>query len=170
MKAGLVVMSGLPGVGKTTLARGVATHLGAVYVRIDSVEAALRKDHISEPIGSAGYVVAHAIAADNLALGRMVVADSVNPWMLTRDAWCALAERHRAECFEVEVVCTDEAEHRRRVECRSNDVPGLVLPTWKDVREREYHAWTRERIVVDTARRDPDACVKDLLERLASDR
>lgn len=52
---------------------------------------------------------------------------------------------------EVEVVCSDEAEHRRRVEQRSIDVPGLVLPTWAAVQQHDYAPWSTRRLVVDTA-------------------
>jgi len=38
----LVVLSGLPGVGKTTVARDLAVASGAVHLRIDSIEQALR--------------------------------------------------------------------------------------------------------------------------------
>ena len=38
----LVVVSGLPGVGKTTISRELTRAIGAVYVRIDSIDQALR--------------------------------------------------------------------------------------------------------------------------------
>ena len=38
----LVVLSGLPGVGKTTIARELVRATGAVYLRIDSIEQVLR--------------------------------------------------------------------------------------------------------------------------------
>jgi adenylate kinase family enzyme len=37
----LVVFGGLPGTGKTTLSRAVAEALGAVWLRIDAIEAAI---------------------------------------------------------------------------------------------------------------------------------
>jgi predicted kinase len=40
----LVVLSGLPGVGKTAIARELAVAMGAVHVRIDSIEQALRNE------------------------------------------------------------------------------------------------------------------------------
>jgi predicted kinase len=38
----LIIFGGLPGVGKTAIARELARKLGAVYVRIDSIEQAIR--------------------------------------------------------------------------------------------------------------------------------
>jgi hypothetical protein len=80
----LIVLAGLPGVGKTTIARELARTLPAVHVRVDSIEQALRRTGLA--VEEEGYVVAHAIAADNLRAGLTVVADCVNPWPVTRDA------------------------------------------------------------------------------------
>jgi predicted kinase len=73
----LIVLSGLPGVGKTTIARELACALAAVYLRIDSIEQALRQAGLA--VKAEGYAVAHAVAADNLRAGQTVVADCVNP-------------------------------------------------------------------------------------------
>ena len=81
----LIVMSGLPGVGKTTIARELARSLSAVHVRIDSIEHVLRQAGLV--VEGEGYAIAYSVAADNLRVGRTVVADSVNPWPLTRDEW-----------------------------------------------------------------------------------
>ena len=74
----LIVFGGLPGSGKTTLAREMARELGAVHLRIDSIEVALKRAGVEE-MRDVGYRVAYAVAEDNLKLGRTVVADSVNP-------------------------------------------------------------------------------------------
>jgi predicted kinase len=159
----LIVFSGLPGVGKTAIARELARTIGAVHLRIDSIEQALRTAGVH--VVSEGYEAGYAVAEDNLRIGRTVIADCVNPWPLTRDAWRSVAKRTRAAVFDVEIVCSDAAEHKRRVESREPDIVGHTLPTWQDVVERNYHVWDRDRLVVDTARSDVAASVKAIVER-----
>lgn len=118
----LIVFGGLPGVGKTTIARDLARRMGAVFLRIDSIESALRESgRLAAGVEDAGYRAACAVAEDNLRGGRIVIADCVNPLRLTRDAWRAVAARAAAGILEVEVVCSDTAEHpppRRRARYR----------------------------------------------------
>ena len=141
--------------------------VGATYLRIDSIEQAMRDSSLAiHPAEDAGYVVGYAVAEDNLRLGRTVVADSVNPIELSRAAWLSVAERAGCEGIEVETVCSDEAEHRKRVESRSADISGLRLPTWQDVLNRQYHSWDRDHIVIDTAGKSVNQCVDELLSGL----
>jgi predicted kinase len=159
-KATLISFSGLPGTGKSSIARGIAAEIGAVWLRIDSIEHAVRESGVvAGSIDDAGYRAAYAIAEDNLRLGRDVVGDSVNGWMLTRNAWRDAGLRAGAEVVEVEVICTDAEEHRRRIENRAVDVPGLRLPDWHAVVTRDYHPWDRDHLTIDTAGRSIAACV-----------
>lgn len=145
----LIILSGLPGVGKTTIAREIVWTIVATHVRVDSIEQALRGAGLE--IRDEGYRVAYAVAEDNLRLGQIVVADSVNPWALTRNDWRAVAERAGVPSLDVEVVCSDIDEHRQRVDSRKPDIPEHKLPTWQQVLARDYHPWDRERLVIDTA-------------------
>lgn len=145
----LIILSGLPAVGKTSIARELVWTVVATHVRVDSIEQALRNG--GWEVRDEGYRVAYAIAEDNLRLGQIVVADCVNPWPLTRNEWRSIADRVRVPALEVEIVCSDVDEHRRRVESRQPDISGHKLPTWQQVLARDYHAWDRERLVIDTA-------------------
>ena len=161
----LYIFAGLPGSGKSTLAQAVARRCNAVYLRIDTVEQALR-DLCSVDVQGEGYRLAYRIASDNLRVGRSVVADSCNPIELTRREWEQVAQESDVAYFNIEVICSDSREHRRRVETRAAEVAGLKLPTWQDVESREYHDWTVDRIIVDTAGRSAAECADDLLSTL----
>lgn len=164
----LVVLSGLPGVGKTAVARELARVTGAVHVRIDSIEQALR--NAGWRVEGEGYGVAYAVAEDNLRLGRSVIADCVNPWPLTRSEWRSVADRAGTPVVDVEIVCSDAHEHRRRVESRSPDIAGHRLPTWSEVVERDYRAWTDERLLIDTARSTVEESVQRILSVILTDK
>lgn len=162
----LIVFAGLPGTGKSTLANELARKLHATYLRIDSIEQAITGSSLGiHPVEEAGYLVGYALAEDNLCNGGTVIADSVNPLRLTRNAWLAVAERAGRDCIEVEIICSDPAEHRKRIETRSPDISGLKLPAWQEVLDREYHPWDRDRVVIDTAGKSIKQSFDDLLTR-----
>ncbi|GAB3582107.1 2-C-methyl-D-erythritol 4-phosphate cytidylyltransferase [Calidifontibacter terrae] len=134
----LIVLAGLPGVGKSTIARALATRLRAAYVRVDTIEQAMRDSGEIERPSVGGYAVGYAVTADQLSCGVSVVADSVNPLEVTRSAWRQVADHAGARVLEVEIVCSDETEHERRVTDRIADIAGLVPPTWGQVMDHGY--------------------------------
>ena len=148
----LIILGGLPATGKTTIGRELARQIGAVFLRIDSIEQAIRDSAIAgDRVDDAGYRVGYAVAEDNLRAGRTVVADSVNPIATTRGGWRAVASRAGARAIEVELVCSDRVAHRARVDARIPDIPGHRVPTWQEVADREYEPWHGDRLIIDTA-------------------
>ena len=161
----LIALAGLPGVGKTSIARELARAIGAVHLRIDSIEQAILTAGAGlEAMDDAGYRVAYAVAEDNLRVGRTVIGDAVNPLPITRDAWRDVASRAGTPFVEIEFVCSDRTEHRRRVEERLRQ--GATRPTWADVEARDYRAWNREHLVIDTAGRTIDEIVASVTESI----
>ena len=146
----LIVFSGLPATGKTTLAKALARQTGALYLRIDTIEQALRD--AGGAVGANGYRVANAVALGNLQLGNRVVVDGVNPVAESRQAWRDVAAMAGVVLLDVQVVCSDLAEHQRRAETRTVDVPGLVPPSWASVLAHEYEPWPVALLTLDTAR------------------
>lgn len=136
-----------------------------MYLRIDTVEQGLR-DLCNFKVEGEGYRLSYRIAQDNLRLGTSVIADSCNPMALTRSEWNEVAVKSNAYFVNIEVVCSDASEHRNRVEDRASTVEGLKLPTWKDVENREYHSWSNERLVIDTAGKTSSESISELLVSL----
>ncbi len=159
----LVTISGLPATGKTTVCRELVRRVGAVHVRIDTIEQALvDSGTATHPVGPVGYDVAYALTTDYLRQGHVVLAESVNPLPITRDSWRATARRAGVPALDVEVVCTDRAEHRRRAENRAIDIPGLAGPTWQQIEDRDYQPWDTDRLVVDTTDRAAEDCAEEI--------
>lgn len=80
--------------------------------------------------------------------------------------WEQVALSAKASYVNIQILCSDTREHRLRVETRAPTVPGLKLPTWIEVENREYHDWTVERIVIDTAGRTELECIEELISKL----
>lgn len=117
-RAGLIVVGGLPATGKTSIARPLASSLDAAYLRIDTIESAIKRSGEVPKLETVGYIVGYALARDQLRNGLLCVTECVNPIKLTRDAWREVALEEGAWLLDVEVTCSDSTQHRARVEGR----------------------------------------------------
>ena len=158
----LTVVGGLPAVGKTAVCREVLRLRAEArprsrpptWLRIDSIEQALRDsgEMLPDMPAGAGYYVAAAVARDVLTSGGDVLVECVNPLPLTRRLWEETASALGCRFLAVEIVCSDKAEHRRRVQQRVSDIEGLELPDWRAVERRDYAPWPEADLRLDTAR------------------
>ncbi len=165
----LIIFSGLPGTGKSTVASELAQRIGATWLRIDSIEQAMTDPSRNmRPVADEGYKVGYAVAEDNLRLGRTVIADSVNPIEITRRAWRDVADKAGTQSIEVEFICSDRSQHRNQVENREVKVSGLKLPSWQEVLDRNYEPWDRDHIVIDTSGKSVEQSVEELLREFAA--
>ena len=153
-----MVIGGLPAVGKTAVCRALLGERPMTppmtWLRVDSIEQALRRSGEMAPDmpGGAGYYAAAAVAGDVLSTGGDVLVECVNPLPITRRLWERTAVDAGSRLLQVELVCSDRDEHRRRVEQRVSDIEGLVLPDWRDVLQRDYAPWPEADLRLDTGR------------------
>ncbi|QQA41598.1 AAA family ATPase [Pelagovum pacificum] len=164
----LIALTGLPATGKSTLARGLAARLGAVHLRIDTIEQALKSSVFApvEEVIDHGYLVAWGVARDNLSIGQVVIGDSVNGVPETRAGWQAAA-RDVAPIVTLWVTCSDAVSHRARAEGRASDIPGLTYPDWPEIEAREFHPCPEATATLDTAGQTPAESLETALHLLA---
>lgn len=166
----LVAMAGLPGTGKSTIAAVIGERLSKPVVSVDPIESSILRAGIDsdQPTGLAAYLVAETLAESIIRSGRGLIVDAVNAVDPAREQWVSLAERTGETLKFVEVVCSDAAVHRSRLEARSRNLPHVAEPTWHAVEQSldEYAEWTGPsgeiaRITVDSA--EP---LDDIVERV----
>lgn len=164
----LYVLSGLPGSGKTTLAKLLSNKTKAAYIRIDTIEQGLR-DLCDYDVFAEGYRLAHRIVKDNLQNRISVVADSCNPIALSRNEWEQVAKGSGVAILNIYLHCSDQHEHQRRIENRVSDIEGLNLPSWQRVLKREFEHWDNadnNLVSIDTSDKTPNECLQILLDKL----
>ena len=165
----LIIFSGLPGTGKSSIASVLAKKINAFYIRIDTIEQTLASVNGggkgSDP---SGYVIAYALCKENIANNpdAVVITDSVNATKMTRDHFRKIAISVHKPFIEREVICSDKNEHRKRVENRCGDIEGMNLPNWERVMKRKYEKWDREHLVIDSAKFSIQESVELILNRL----
>lgn len=154
MNGVLVVMSGLPGTGKSSIANALGRELGAPVLSVDPIEAAIWRSGVppSFETGLAAYEVAAVLAQHQLSLGLTVITDSVSSLEVARDMWRRAAAGADSRLSVIEVICSDEDVHRQRLAERSRDIEGFPEPSWEDVQARrsEWQPWDAERLVLDS--------------------
>ena len=166
----LIAMAGLPGTGKSRLARLLARDLGAVMLSVDPVEDAfLRAGAVHDDVtGLGAYLAVESVAQENLLLGNAVIVDAVNDHPAARQQWIDLAARTATRLWFVEVYLADERLHRERLVARGSRYPALPEPGWDSLaaRARALADWADPRLRLDASLDDAEllAAAKDWLD------
>ena len=136
-----ITLAGLPGTGKTTLARLLAKKLSLVYLRLDCIEVPFYRYNATSGSKGEGYDAIVNLARENLNLGLGVIVDTVNPLHLTRKSFRDLAKETNANFLQFELKTNNLLLHKKRIEQRKADIVGHNLPTWNKVLNVEYEEW-----------------------------
>ncbi len=169
-----MVLCGLPGTGKSTLAELAAGQLGVPGFSFDWFLGTLtpfgvvREDNAA-PLGN--QLMTSALARQ-LRAGQGAVLDGGGFQRAERARWRAVTERLGGRFIGVECVCPDEAVHHRRVESRGRDIPGwpatVSLEHVARMRER-WEPWDEPHLVLNTLQ-PPEASVARIVSAVHGDR
>jgi predicted kinase len=152
----LIVMSGLPGSGKSAIAEQVAQRLKLPVFSVDPIESAMLQAGIERSFetGLAAYLVAEALAGEQLKLGNSVIIDAVNAEEEAKGVWRGLARKHGLALTVLLVMVSDRALHQKRIEARVRGLHGFREVTWDmvEARERVFTAWKEPALTLDASR------------------
>lgn len=172
MTGRLVVVSGLPGVGKTTVAEIVAARTRSVHLSIDAVEESILACGLPSgwKVGVAAYEAVRVMSEQNLQLGHDVIVDAVNDSEQARQTWRTAASRTCARIEFVYLVVSDVHEHERRLASRDRGLVHVGEPSWTEVQGRRavYAAWSDVVLEFDMAALSSDEVADALIARLGT--
>jgi predicted kinase len=156
----LIVFAGLPGTGKSSLARGLARELRTAYLDKDTIkDCAMRLagemslEQGAKLAGALSYELLIDLARDNLTLGSAVVVDSPAAYRTFREKIKAMARAVKADLKLIECICTDEQMLRDRVERRGQALPAYRTRDWQTYQQdrNRFERITDPHLIVDTA-------------------
>jgi predicted kinase len=162
----LLQLSGVPGAGKSTLARSLASDLDLVVLDSDVVKSALMATDV--PFAAAGpatYAAVLAVAADLLAQGRSVVVDSPCRYAELLAAGQQVAADAEVPYRLLELWADDPAELLPRLTARAArpsqvtpavspwelGTPAETLRGWQEQLVRPETGWLRVDALADPA-------------------
>lgn len=150
----LILFAGMPGSGKTTLARIVAQQLKLPIFSKDRVQRVLRDHHLAAENTGDGYYIILDMADEQLSLGVSVVLDATFPLDHFRMVASETAARHQARFCAFYCYCSDDALWQERMSSRVQYVPGWKPVGWDDVlRMRQYYQpWDDNALTIDSLR------------------
>jgi predicted kinase len=148
----LIIFAGMPGSGKTTLARVVAEALRIPMLAKDRVQRVLRDRDLADPSSGEGYYLILDLADEQLSLGVSAILDATFPLDHFRSVASDIAERHHARFCAVYCYCSDKTVWRARMEQRVQYIPGWKPVGWEDVeRMRDYYQpWRENALAIDS--------------------
>jgi predicted kinase len=152
----MIVFSGLPGTGKSSLAESIGRQLGIPVFAKDWLEASLISSGLGsidnlKQLGFAGYELLTVLAERQLMLNQSVILDSVASTQNIRTKWYQLAQQYGANWLVIECICSDERIHRARLKDRRRNIPGWHELEWADIEKVQgyYPPWEEEHLVLD---------------------
>jgi len=137
----LIIFSGLPGTGKTTLSRKLAAHTQKPLLAIDTLfEIPENMLACADPFWESLIHILLAFTEDQLALGLSVIVDSVFMGE-DREQARQLAIKHKADFKAIHAFNSDERMWEKRLTARQLQYPEIEMASWASVQEQRKDFW-----------------------------
>ncbi len=163
----LLQMAGMPGSGKSALARVLGRRAGAVAIDKDVLKSAALAAGVAEAqAGAVAYETMFALAGHLLGQGWSVILDSPSFWDTIPEKGAAIAAERHVPYYFIECFCPDTHELARRL----HDRPRLASHPGEEALdvERQTLTPTGPYLRVDTTQ-PLERCLEIALDYLGLD-
>ncbi len=146
----LILISGLPGTGKSRISRELASHVGAVHISSDSIrKKMLERRTYSEEEKALVYSEMVSQVSASLFEGKNVIADATFYKASLRRRMKEAAEKAGTDFFMVECTLPEE-KVKERISSRRKGDSEAKYREYLIVKEA-FEPFTGERIIIDTS-------------------
>ena len=141
MQSTLVIFSGLPGTGKSTLANKLARELGWPLLRIDDVVGEV-PENPDVAFWDSKVAILLGLTETQLELGLSVIVDSVFMNM-DRNHAQELARKYQARFLPIYVFVSDDKVWKERVTARYKESHNNDVATWEQIQHQRgpFRKW-----------------------------
>lgn len=171
----LILFTGLPGTGKSTLAQDLARSLQMPYLAHDQLVRYALSERVlrsTEWTSADVFDLLLGLAETQLAVGVSAIVDEVvSAEGSRRESLAAVVDRTRARLLIVETHCSDETLWEQRIRARMVDDEGLGTPvSWEKVQAMRdsYSPWKAEESLTLDAVHGRDENFVALLEHVGA--
>lgn len=151
MNPTLIVIGGLPGTGKSTLANALSKRMNVPVFSKDDLEAAVARKGLAsnKKMLGVGYEIMEALSKRSLENNNSAIFDFIASRSRVEELWPSLLESN----FKyIACICSNQEIHKERVCVRERSIPGWYELTWQDILsiQSSYQSLKPESLVLDS--------------------
>lgn len=151
MNPTIIIIGGIPGTGKSTLAKALSKELNIPAFSKDELEAAISKKGLcdSKSTNGIGYEIMSVLSENEIENGNSAIFEFIASRDRVTELWPRLLE---IDYKYIECICSNEDIHRERINSRKRNLEGWYELEWEDVLKirNSFQPLVLDRLILDS--------------------